>query len=610
MSILSTIIVIVIIIISLPSILNGSLWSIIVFFIVVFCALKKFFKKNEKTNKKTTEYLNSNFEVKNSNNKISYSQPKINYNFDLNKEKSKINYEYKERTKINFDLNRENKSNYSFNNDRDKINMIRQMLNLSIGNSFNLSLDEKRNKLFYLQATFMEDFNDNYDVNVPCVMRKPYFSDMEINQIRSYFSFRTLVRNKKYVKTQSTYIYLYLCELSNLIGVKNSVDGLNKLLDFWINYRNVEVLLDDVMPSFIKNFYIVHNVQIDYSKVVQEFPISFEFDDNCVGDILIGNYSDKLAYFDSISSYHILKSKLMENKYSFLVEMVIPKVFENLNIYFNKNGFNFNDILFGTYKKELFVPFEKGIYYNDNLNDFEVVISGSEKYFKEKNYFYKYEFVSSKYCKYLMGYILKEIDIVFRNVLKINNSLKINSEMVSILKDNNELYTFFTSEAILNLINTTIKKFLVENKSKINFKISEELKKNVDIDENKFDEIRKSSSRVQEKLVIEEDEVLEKVEEVKEIKKSSDNSYVNLINNLDDFEIEFLNKVLKCEKRNDLIDFVKNKNVLFEVVIESINNKSLDIIGDNILEDYGDEVIVYAEYRDYLCDVLGGDSNE
>ena len=41
-------------------------------------------------------------------------------------------------------------------------------------------------------------------------------------------------------------------------------------------------------------------------------------------------------------------------------------------------------------------------------------------------------------------------------------------------------------------------------------------------------------------------------------------------------------------------------------MLENINSKALETIGDNLIEDYGDEIIIYAEYIESVSQELGG----
>lgn len=590
MSKIITIVIVILVIVSFKDIIKTP-WTLFLFVLVAGSALYNNLKHKKKSNKKVIKSKNQIKTLninENQTKEYTYIPPKNNYTYNT----PKINYTYDNQIK-----NAEVQNMSSIESEKDKINKIKQMK--SLRPNFSINQIDREKELFYRQAVFMENFEDNYDINVPYKTAKPNYNEMNTYQLRSYFSFRTLIRNNNYQKSQSTYIYLYLCELINLIGVANAIDGIKKLLEFWNNYRLLEPSLDEIMEKFIKDFYIVHNIQIPYVDIIKEFPIEKELISN---ELMTGNYNQSLETYDKISSYHILTSKLMEHKYAFVTEMVLPKIFENIEIHFNKNGYNFNEILFGRYKKINYIPFEKALYYNQNKStEYEIVTD--EKYQKINDFYTKEELIPSEYTKQLMGYILKNVDISLRNALKMNNTLKVNNDMLNI-KDSN-LTNFITTE-IPTLIDVTIKKYLIEHKQEINHKLNEKLKSNIKIDETQFNNIRESSNRVQEKLIIEEYEQIK--EEIKEttIEKTSDNIYQNFINNLTEQEFEFMKLIMTNKTKNDLIEYSKSINILFEIMIENINSKALETIEDNIMEDTGNEVLIYAEYYEQIKDIIGG----
>ena len=57
-----------------------------------------------------------------------------------------------------------------------------------------------------------------------------------MGQARTYFTWRTKIRHNIYEKTSDSYAYIYLYELLNGIGVKNSQEGLEGLINFNKNY--------------------------------------------------------------------------------------------------------------------------------------------------------------------------------------------------------------------------------------------------------------------------------------------------------------------------------------------------------------------------------------
>ena len=189
--------------------------------------------------------------------------------------------------------------------------------------------------------------------------------------------------------------------------------------------------------------------------------------------------------------------------------------------------------------------------------------------------------------------------------MKFFKNLKVNISSLDELSSNAELYSVVIDKKFNMIINNTIKKYLIEHKTEINNIITKEKKEEIVIDANKFNEIRKSSSRIQEKLIVEEETYLEKEEQIEvEIINSSQDIFKNLIDNLNTVELDFLKKIINNEPRNNLIDYSKQNNILFEIMIENINKVALETIADNLIEDNSDEVIIYAEYIDALREKL------
>lgn len=573
--------------------IESGFWTVLVLLFIIINTIKDKKKKNRRkeTNKKRRQKIKtlksvtsketrtfSDIELEPSNYKNSYATEPIN-------------------------------KTEQFFQDKKSLGQIRQMKTMSVGSINATSPITKTAKLFYLQGSFMEDFSDNYNINIPCEYHSPTYNGLNVYQLRSYFSWRTFARKGDFKPTQISYIYLYIYELINKIGIKNDIDGLNKLLEIWHYYRKYDSKLDIYLPNWLKDYYIINNLKIDYKELEEEYPVKIKSSQKIINEIMLGNYENKLEFYDAESDYHILKSKVMEHKYSFVIEMVIPVIFKNLDKHFNTSGYSFNEILFGGIRKSTWEPFKLAIYYhNPILNDFSFIFNDNEKYFKVKNDYYKETFVESPYYKPLMGYILKSIDITLRECFKISRNLKLSNSMLThALKQDKKLYEFLTDGKIIDIINITIKKYLIENKTKINNIINEKRKQNIVIDAEKFASIRASSNRVQEKLIIEEDEEIKPIiEEKEEFVNVSNDIFENLIANLNSVELEFIKKIINSENRNDLLKFSKSNNILYEVMIENINSKALDSIGDNLIEDYGDEIIIYAEYIETIKEKLGG----
>lgn len=562
--------------------IDNTFYTLVVLAFVLYGILKK--KKTKRKYKKISSKKNNTTKLKNN---------KVNQTFNSYKiDPQKFNQNKYTNEPVN--------QTEQFSIEKKKISRLRQMKALSASNVTDA------NKLFYLQGTFMDDYVDNYDINVPCNKNNPVYNNLTIYQLRSYFSWRTLIRNKLYKQTEQSYVFLYIYELLNKIGVKNEIDGLNKIIDLWQNYRAFDNSFDKYLSNWVKDYYIINRINIDFNLIEEEFPIKNNDNLENISEILIGNYENKLEFLDSISNYHILKSKIMEHKYSFLINLVIPEIFKNLDKYFSENNVSFVNITFGEFKKKYWNVYENAIYFNNKLeSDFVFKFKNLETYYRKGNNYYKETFELSQYSKCIVGYILKNIEITLRECLKFSKNLKLNISSLDELSSNAELYSVVTDKKFNMIINNTIKKYLIEHKTEINNIITKEKKEEIVIDANKFNEIRKSSSRIQEKLIVEEENYLEKEEQVEiEIINSSQDIFKNLIDNLNTVELDFLKKIVNNEPRNNLIDYSKQNNILFEIMIENINKVALETIGDNLIEDNSDEIIIYAEYIDSLKEKL------
>lgn len=562
--------------------IDNTFYTLVVLAFVLYGILKK--KKTKRKYKKFSSKKNNTTKLKNN---------KVNETFNSYKiDPKKFNQNKYTNEPVN--------QTEQFSIEKKKISRLRQMKALSASNVTDT------NKLFYLQGTFMDDYVDNYDINVPCNKNNPVYNNLTIYQLRSYFSWRTLIRNKLYKQTEQSYVFLYIYELLNKIGVKNEIDGLNKIIDLWQNYRVFDNSFDKYLSNWVKDYYIINRINIDFNLIEEELPIKNNENLEDISEILIGNYENKLEFIDSISNYHILKSKIMEHKYSFLINLVIPEIFKNLDKYFSENNLSFVNITFGEFKKKYWNVYENAIYFNNKLeSDFVFKFKNLETYYRKGNNYYKETFELSQYSKCIIGYILKNIEITLRECLKFSKNLKVNISSLDELSSNAELYSVVTAKKFNMIINNTIKKYLIEHKTEINNIITKEKKEEIVIDANKFNEIRKSSSRIQEKLIVEEETYLEKEEQIEvEIINSSQDIFKNLIDNLNTVELDFLKKIINNEPRNNLIDYSKQNNILFEIMIENINKVALETIADNLIEDNSDEVIIYAEYIDALREKL------
>ena len=91
--------------------------------------------------------------------------------------------------------------------DPDIPDKIRQMLKLY---DYSLLPQKGRAKNFYVQARFMADYEDNYAEYFAFKRFYPTYHDMNIGQLRSYFTWRSKLRKGDYQKTSTSYAFFWI----------------------------------------------------------------------------------------------------------------------------------------------------------------------------------------------------------------------------------------------------------------------------------------------------------------------------------------------------------------------------------------------------------------
>ena len=115
------------------------------------------------------------------------------------------------------------------------------------------------------QGLFMADVEDDFNRRVFCALQQPVYMSMSNSQLRTYFTWRTDVRRGKYLEIDKPYILLYCYELLNKIGVSSAAEAFGKLLELWEGCRPFAGYLDEIMPRWLKDFYVYNDICLLYT---------------------------------------------------------------------------------------------------------------------------------------------------------------------------------------------------------------------------------------------------------------------------------------------------------------------------------------------------------
>lgn len=500
-------------------------------------------------------------------------------------------------------------------------------------------------EIFYRQAKYLENFEDNYEVKN--VHRNSYnifgvdytYSNFSFTDFRTYFSWRTKIRKGEFELIDWEYEQIYINELLNQIGCKDENDVIEKLIDFWKGYRQCTLKIDSVMPNIIKEFYITNGFKIPYTEIMKKFPIEIKTQAKDLKDINKGIYTDKIDFLDEISTYKIAKSKLLETKYGYLLNQCIEKIFTKLNQKFKENDISLSEMLMYKHETEYWWnPLRNYNIFHEKKPIGPIIIEGIEKYECLNGMWNKTIYSENRKYRNTIGYILKTMECYIREYLGYRK-LKLPGKN-EIIKDIGEYYCSDKTRNILRkiyemnlqeIIQIETIKFLEENKiPKMIFKkpkekqdeFEQEEKIEVVFNQEQFAKIREKSEEIQKALIIEEndeeiknsvvrEESIENDKEISEIKKytidkpkevantQEENVFKKFAYNLNPGEKEIINVLLeKQDVENKIMKIAQSHNEMLEVIISNINDKALETIGDTVIE--SDMSSIYEDYEEEI----------
>ena len=119
---------------------------------------------------------------------------------------------------------------------------------------------QNRRSLFLNQAKLLEFYKDDYEGGYISHCYYPTYDLLNNQELRSYFAWRTKVRNGNVEPSCSCFAYLYLYELINGIGTGTPVEGLHKMDGFAAAYKEYDSSLMNYYANWRKSYIIYYNL--------------------------------------------------------------------------------------------------------------------------------------------------------------------------------------------------------------------------------------------------------------------------------------------------------------------------------------------------------------
>ena len=163
---------------------------------------------------------------------------------------------------------------------------------------------------------------------VPFMCYWPKYSDMNEEQLNWYFYWRSLVRSGIFPNTELSYIFVYIYELINQIGVDSPMQGLEMLMRLWSNYGENYQALQKYLPEWIFDYTQIHNLEFPYEQIIWKAKHLTPHILNYILTLLYEQNKPLLLpawIIEQISFYFISQNNFYKQMNSELLNNTIPK---------------------------------------------------------------------------------------------------------------------------------------------------------------------------------------------------------------------------------------------------------------------------------------------
>lgn len=119
---------------------------------------------------------------------------------------------------------------------------------------------QTRQEIFLKQGRLLADYKDDFHYEGDPLRYYPTYQSLTDNELRGYFTWRTKARGGEYAPGPLSFIFLYIYELLNQIGVKDPMEGYEALLAINREYGAMANRIPAYLDTWLMDYVIYYNL--------------------------------------------------------------------------------------------------------------------------------------------------------------------------------------------------------------------------------------------------------------------------------------------------------------------------------------------------------------
>lgn len=472
--------------------------------------------------------------------------------------------------------------------DPDVPERIRQMRRLYQYDNGSL---EQKSKIFCLQGKFMEDYEDDAPWNGTFRRYFPTYHDLNLRQLRGYFTWRTQLRNGNFTPIATSLAYIYLYELLNGIGTNSPEDTLKKMREFESGFLDSGVgdqgmrtnvrrwmleyaVLHDVPPEMARKYVDPNIIKRDDALVLlrdpEEVPDEELFSALCVFG------GGKLEQSTAVTRGGARGLYLFAETWRLAANSCTLK------------GKNLFSAIFGPQDTFVWHPLSNAVYWEEHSHpDTDYALDPCRAYSCRSGVWRSRRYDNLYFEKNRFQALLHESDRLIRQYLKTGHYLR--------EKPAEAWATPYVEQAIRNLQQAEL----------------DAARAKIAIDLSHLEQIRQDALRTRDSLLTEEelDSSEEKIPNTQVSEEQPPQGTQDIDGNAPAAPDIPYGWVLLALLRGEAVEAaLRAKHLMPSVVADTINDALFDEIGDSALECDGERITLVEDYREDIVQMLGGKS--
>lgn len=205
--------------------------------------------------------------------------------------------------------------------------------------------------------------------HIPFMCYWPSYEYMSNEQLNWYFYMRSRIRLGEYIETDLSYLFVYIYELINQVGISSPDVGFIKIINVWINYRNIHSKLDRYLTDWTGDYLSFYEIDADIGlELLKKEGLFLLMPTDMLTDYYFKNgLVMPIELIARFTDYKFYESEFIKGENGNLFTDYISDVIHNIRCHMNKKkegSFEQRDIIESSTRRHKKLPFQKSTFSN------------------------------------------------------------------------------------------------------------------------------------------------------------------------------------------------------------------------------------------------------